>query len=196
MDILYYSNYCKHSQKIIQILVKNNIINEISCICIDKRSINKQNGQVYISLENGSKVILPPNVKIVPSLLLINQQYKIIVGDAIISYFHPQIKSQTYNATINSGEPTGYVLTASTGGTNIMSEKFTDYNMTPDELSSKGNGNRRELHNYVQYSDKITIINTPPDTYQPDKLSGDVTIDKLQQSRMDEIKGSAKSNFV
>ena len=29
MDILYYSNYCKHSQKTIQTLVKNDIIDKI-----------------------------------------------------------------------------------------------------------------------------------------------------------------------
>ena len=37
MDILYYSNYCKHSQKLINILTKNNMSDKISFICIDKR---------------------------------------------------------------------------------------------------------------------------------------------------------------
>ena len=32
MDILYYSNYCKHSQKIVQTLVKNNFKDKISFI--------------------------------------------------------------------------------------------------------------------------------------------------------------------
>jgi hypothetical protein len=190
MDILYYSNYCKHSQKIIQILVKNDIINEISCICIDKRSLNPQNGQTYISLENGSKVILPPNVKTVPSLLLIKQQYKVIVGDDIVAHFHPQMKTNNNVATMNNGEPLGYHLAISNGGTNIMSEQYTDYNMTPDELSSNGNGGRRPMHNYVPFSDKINVINTPPDTYRPDKVSNDVTIDTLQQKRFDDIDSS------
>ncbi len=187
MDILYYSNYCKHSQKTIQLLVKNDIIDKISCICIDKRIKDKQNGQTYIYLENGSKIIFPPNIQSVPSLLLVNNQYKIITGDAIISYFHPQMKMQNNNATNNNGEPEGFYLETSVGGTNIMSEKYTDYNMTPDELSSKGNSANRPLHRYVPFSDKINVINTPPDNYRPDKLGGDITVDQLQQKRMDDI---------
>lgn len=37
MDILYYSNYCKHSQKIIQNLSKTNLKDKISFICIDRK---------------------------------------------------------------------------------------------------------------------------------------------------------------
>jgi len=33
----------------------------------------------------------------------------------------------------------------------------------------------------------MTLINTPPDNYRPDKISNDVTLDTLQQKRMDEI---------
>jgi hypothetical protein len=170
-------------------LVKNNLTDKISCICIDKRIQDKQTGQTYICLENGSKIIFPPNIQSVPSLLLINNQYKIITGDEIVTYFHPQIKQQNNNATNYNGEPMGYYLEASTGGTNILSEKYTDYNMTPDELSSKGNGNR-PLHNYMAFSDKINVINTPPDNYRPDKINGDVTIDTLQQKRIDEFNQS------
>ena len=34
-------------------------------------------------------------------------------------------------------------------------------------------------------------INTPPDTYRPDKVSQNVTVDSLQQIRNDEIPKSA-----
>ena len=37
MDILYYSNYCAHSQKVVDLLVKSNMQDKISFICIDKR---------------------------------------------------------------------------------------------------------------------------------------------------------------
>jgi hypothetical protein len=33
----------------------------------------------------------------------------------------------------------------------------------------------------------MQFINTPEETYQADKIATDVTIDKLQQSRLDEI---------
>ena len=53
MDILYYSNYCKHSQNVIQTLVKSNLTDKISFICIDKRKRDENSGQMIIILENG-----------------------------------------------------------------------------------------------------------------------------------------------
>lgn len=188
MDILYYSNFCKHSQKVVTTLVKGNLSDKISFVCIDKRIRDEKTNQTYIQLENGSKVIMPPNINSVPSLLLIKQQYRVISGgDEIMKHFHPQLKTQNEQATLTNGEPSGYHIGNFTGGTNIISEQYTLYNMTPDELSSKGRGGNRQLYNYVAATDDIQFINTPPDTYRPDKVSGGVTIDTLQQKRMDEI---------
>ena len=61
------------------------------------------------------------------------------------------------------------------------------FNLTPEELSAKGNGGRRQMYNYVSANDDILSINTPPDTYQPDKIDNDITVDNLQQKRMDDI---------
>ena len=188
MDIIYYSNYCKHSQKIIQTLVKGNIYEKISFICIDKRSIDAKTNQTYILLENGSKVVLPPNIHSVPSLLLVNNNYKVILGDEIIKHYHSEIKDLTEKAVQYYGEPTGFPLGMSSGGTNIVSEQYTMYNMTPDELSAKGKGENRQIYNYVSASDEIKLIPTPAETYKPDKVSNSVTIDILQQKRMDEIR--------
>jgi hypothetical protein len=55
--------------------------------------------------------------------------------------------------------------------------------MTPDELSAKGNGQRRQMHNYVSVKNDNNTIKTPPDTYKPNKVSGDLTIEDLQQQR-------------
>ena len=187
MDILYYSNYCKHSQKIVQTLVKNNFKDKISFICIDKRKKDIANNQVYIVLENGSKVVMPPHIHSVPSLLLVENNYQVLYGDEIISHFHPKMKEYNSQATNFNGEPLGYQLYSSSGGTNIISEKFTPVDMSPEELSAKGKGSSRNLYNYVSVNQDTFFIETPPDDYKPDKLSGDVTVDSLQQRRMDEI---------
>jgi hypothetical protein len=167
--------------------VKSNLTNKISCICIDKRSRDPTNGQVYVTLENGGKVIMPPNVHSVPSLLLVKQQYRVIMGDDILKHLHPEMKNTMASQQSVQVEPSGYFLGASAGGTNIISEKFTSYSMTPDELSAKGNGGSRQMYNYISVKDDMHLINTPPDNYRPDKVSTDVTLDKLQQKRMDEI---------
>ncbi len=187
MDILYYSNYCPHSQKVLQILVKGNLSDKLSFICIDKRTKDAKTNQTYIKLENGSSVILPPNVQSVPSLLLIKNNFKILQGDEIIQHFHSDIKERSNKATNYNGEPQGFHLMKANGGTNVTSEQYTMYSMTPDELSTKGKSNNRQMYNYVSASENIHLIQTPEDKYKPDKLSNSVTIDKLQQQRIDEL---------
>jgi hypothetical protein len=87
-------------------------------------------------------------------------------------------------------EPIGTSLLQSNGGVNILSEPYTNYNLTPEELSAKGNGGRRPMYNYVSANEEIISINTPPDSYVPDKIGDGVTVDTLQQKRMDEIDNS------
>jgi hypothetical protein len=190
MDILYYSNYCKHSQKTLQVLVKGNITDKISFICIDKRVVEPSTNQTYIVLENGSKVVLPPNIHSVPSLLLVNKNYKVILGDDIIKHYHPEIKNKNDQANKYDGEPSGFLLNTSNGGTNIVSEQYTLYDMSPEELSAKGIGERRSLYNYVSANGNNSSIKTPPDTYRPDKISESVTVELLQQTRTNDIANS------
>jgi len=197
MDTLYYSNYCKHSQTVLQFLVKGDLANQLNFLCVDKRLRDPNNNQMYILLENGQRVIMPPNVHSVPALLLVKQNYRVILGEDIMKHFQPAIQQQSKQRSANyQGEPTGVSLTSfsSNQGMNIISEPFTYYSLTPDELSAKGVGGRRQMYNYVSASDDIITINTPPDTYQPDKVSNGVTVDGLQQQRMDEIQKNSSMN--
>lgn len=73
------------------------------------------------------------------------------------------------------------------GGSNIVSEQFTFYDMSPEELSSKGKGAKRQLYNYVSANNDTLSIDTPPDNYRPDKISTNVTIDSLLQKRQTDI---------
>jgi hypothetical protein len=81
----------------------------------------------------------------------------------------------------------GFPLGSLSLNSNIISEKYTSYALTPEELSAKGHSKSRPLYNYVSASDDIKFINTPADTYKPDKISNNVTVDNLQQKRLDEI---------
>ena len=142
---------------------------------------------MYIILENGGKVILPPNIQSVPALLLINENYRVLYGTEIVQRFHKDIKQQANIATKFNGEPMSYQISKGNGGTNITSEQYTLYDMSPEELSSKGSGGNRQMFNYVSYDNNLQLIQTPDDTYKPDKVSNSVTVDSLQQRRMDEI---------
>jgi hypothetical protein len=189
MDTLYYSNYCKHSQRILQFLVKGNLVNKINFLCIDKRERDVNNNQMHIILEDGKRVTMPPNIQSVPSLLLVQQGYRVILGDDIIQYYQVAANTETKRKQqqMQPVEPIGSSLMNSTGGMNIISEQYTMYDLSPDELSAKGNGGRRQLYNYVSANDEVIAIQTPPDTYHPDKINKEVTVNSLQQRRIDEI---------
>jgi hypothetical protein len=195
MNILYYSNFCPHSKLVIQFIAKNNLTNNLNCICIDKRVRLPNTNQIKIVLENGKQVSMPPNVHSVPALLLVKQNYNVILGNNIIEYLKPTIQEKTNIATNNQGEPIGYYIQNSNNGMNIVSETYTNYNMSPDELSTKGNGENRQMYSYVKADYDEVSIYTPPDNYRPDKLSNHITVDSLQQKRNDEIAINSKNSL-
>lgn len=163
MDILYYSNNCKHSQKLLAHLAKVGLLDKYNFICIDRRSIDPNTRQISVVLDRGVKTQLPPNVTRVPTLLLVNQKYTAVIGDDIYNYVNSQINPDPNNPAVeNGGEPIGYILSPSSGGVNIVSETFTMYDAPPEELSAKGNGNARQMYNYVSAKIETTAsIPTP-----------------------------------
>ena len=186
MDNIYYSNHCKHSKKILDFLSKSGLADSLNFICIDKRKRDPNTNQTNIILEDGRQVLLPPNLHSVPALLLVNKNYSLVLGSDIIQHYEPDVKKKLESANFGSGEPSSYSIQQSSGGSNIVSEQFTFYNMSPDELSAKGAGGQRQMYNYVPVASNGDTIPTPPDTYKPDKI-GEVTIDTIQHQRNSEI---------
>lgn len=194
MDILYYSTKCNFSQKVIQYIVKTGLIDKISCICIDRRQRDKNNNNTIISLENGKKVTLPPNIQSVPALLRVNKNYTVLLGDSqIIEYLNTQYGKQQLNSQIlaMNGEPESYIFSNSgVGGafnSNISSEKYTNYNLSPEDLNAKGTSKERDLYNYVPATHEIRSIQSPPDTYKPDKIPSNLTLEIIEQKRAAEV---------
>lgn len=108
--IFYYSNFCPNSQRVLQFLVRANLTTEVAFICIDKRGRNPNTNQMYIIMENGDKVLMPPNIHSVPALLMLNENYKVIYGDEIIRHYEPSIVNDKMLATNFNGEPSGFSL--------------------------------------------------------------------------------------
>lgn len=194
MDIFYYSNYCKHSQKVLQFLVKGDLVDSISFICIDKRVFDKKTNQTKIALENGTQCVLPPNVVSVPSLLVTSKNYQLILGDDIMKFYEPRIREKVAHANFGSGEPHSFSINDFTS-TNIMSEKFTSYNMSPDELAAKSTSVNRPLYGYVGINDDNHFISTPPDTYVPDKLKN-ISMEQLEKERNSDVESSLPPLFI
>jgi hypothetical protein len=184
-SILYYSNFCEHSKKLLQVLSKSQVSKDLHFICIDKRTKGSDN-KIYIVLESGQKIVMPENVTNVPALLLLNQNYTVLYGDAIYNHLKPKQEVITRQATSNNMEPMAFSL----GGGCVVSDQFSFLDMDSEELNTKGNGGMRQMHNYVplNYSDAIS---TPTDEhdYKEGRSSGnqEMTIEKLQQMREQEL---------
>jgi hypothetical protein len=177
--ILYYSNYCKSSTKVLQILSKYDMGDKVHFICIDGR-INK-NGETYAVLQNGQEILIPKNITAVPALLLLNQQYLVIYGvSEIINYFQKGMDQQIKQATGGNMVPMSKSQSQSQsqrqskiqqqdkeetdgyggfGGffssSGVVSDNFSFLDQDDAELSAKGNGGLRQMHHYAKPEDDV-----------------------------------------
>ena len=186
-SILYYSNFCEHSKKLLQTISKANISKDIHFICIDKRT-KDSNNKIYIILENGQKIIMPENVSRVPALLLLNQGYNVLYGESILQHLKPRQQEMVKKATQNNLEPMAFGFSGGGFGS-ITSDQYSFLDMDSDSLSAKGNGGIRQMHNYVDlnYSDNISTPEDDHDYKGSNKISGDLTVEQLQQQREQDL---------
>ena len=175
--ILYYSNYCDNCKKLLVILSKSSVKNDIHYICIDKRIV--RNNNTYVVLESNQEILLPNTINAVPALMIINDNYKVLYGDNIMNFLKPVVQMTAQKATNYNGEPSAFKFDLLSSG--VVSDNFSYLDQNSDELSAKGSGGLRQLYSYatIDYTDKIE---TPPDDYIPDKI-GEVNVKNLEQER-------------
>ena len=158
-SILYYSNFCEHSKKLLGVLSRTNVQKDIHFICIDKR-VKDPNGKVFIVLENGQKIIMPENVNRVPALLLLNKGYDVLYGESILQHLNPRQEVEIKKATNNNMEPMAFSFGGGGFG-DVVSDQYSFLDQNSEDLEAKGNGGLRQMHNYVDlnYTDNITLTN-------------------------------------
>lgn len=180
-NILYYSNYCDNCKKLLQILSRTQIQDELHFLCIDKR-VTMPDGSTQLIIKNGQQVLLPPTITKVPALMLVNNGFHVLFGDQIYQHLQPKEKTAQNNATMNQGEPDAFSFNAfSPSG--ITSDQYSFLDMNADELLAKGQGGLRQMHNYVNFNeDTMMSIDTPPDNYSPDKVN-DGAMQEYEQQR-------------
>lgn len=186
-SILYYSNFCEHSKKLLQGISKTQLNKDIHFICIDQRV--KENNKTFIVLQNGQKIVLPENITRVPALLLLNKNYEVLYGEAINQYFKPKQESQVMEATYNNLEPMAFSIESGGFGA-IVSDNYSFLDMNSEELEAKGDGGLRQMHNYVDLSYESSRIQTLEDDADPkgsNKIPQGLTIEQLQKQREDEF---------
>ncbi len=170
-NILYYSNYCDKCKDILRTVGNSEIKKDMHFVCIDKRFRDSQSGAIYVILENQQKIILPPQVQKVPAMLLLKEGNKIIFGAEIANKIKPQNDLVDARASGFNGEPMAFSLgNDNIGGFGVASDNFSYWDQGSDELLAKGNGGARQMYNYATV-DHSTNIETPADTWQPDKVN-------------------------
>jgi hypothetical protein len=179
-SILYYSNYCNHCKNLLGILTKTEIKKEIHFLCIDKR-VKKSDG-IYIVLENGTEILMPGVIKSVPSMLLLNRGNIVLEGEKINDYLFPKIEQEQMKATEMNGEPMAFGMN---DFGSFHNDSFSFLDQSADELSAKGDGGMRQIHNFASLNFSSNI-ETPPDDYVPDKVKN-VSLDQLQQQRAKDV---------
>jgi hypothetical protein len=192
--ILYYSNFCEPSKKLLQTVSKTQNVSNIHFVCIDKR-IRDNNGKIFIILQNEQKLLMPENVTRVPALLLLNENYRVIYGDEIYRHLKPQVTQQIQQATKNNMEPVnfqdGFGSFGGFGSGGIVSDNFSFLDQSDTDLSVKGNGGLRQMHNYVTLNDSMNLsMKLPQDDYdyKNDKLKeGEMSVESLQRRREEEL---------
>ena len=194
-SIIYYSNSCDRCKSVLTALSKSRVQDDIHFLCIDKR-VKSGTGAWHIITETGEKVLLPPQVNRVPALLLLNKGHQVLYGDQILQHFQPKNASLNDVATGFNGEPNAFALGRESmgGGFGVASDNYSFLDQSADELSAKGNGGMRQLYNYATI-DLVDKIETPPDTYSPDKV-GSVSLEQLQNKRSLEITNQQQQNTV
>ena len=182
-SVLYYSNYCQHCKDLIMKISRTKTRDDIHFVCIDKREKHKD-GSTHIILENGQRLLLPPNIKKVPSILLLHHGNRVLDGIHEITHYMTPGEVQINNKATNfNGEPSAFSF--SEMGSN-MSDNYSYLDMSTEELSAKGNGGLRMMHSYCKISGDQTIA-TPPEDYEPDKV-GQVDLGKLQMQRANDVR--------
>lgn len=191
-SILYYSNFCEPSKKLLQAISKTQNTKDIHFICIDKRT-KDSNGKIHIILHNEQKIIMPENVTRVPALLLLNQNYKVIYGDDIYKHLRPQTQVQIKQATKNNMEPVTYQdgFGSFSGFGGIVSDNYSFLDQSDNDLGVKGEGGLRQMHNYVSLNESMNMsMSLPQDEqdYKTDKMKeGELSVEALQRKREQEL---------
>ena len=93
-------------------------------------------------------------------------------------------KSVIEEATMKNSDPTAFSINDIGGG--VSSDNYSFLDQGVEDLSAKGTGGMRQMHHYISVHDDDISIVTPPDNYEPNTI-GDVSMEKLQQKRQNEI---------
>jgi hypothetical protein len=160
--VIYYSNFCDPSKKLLQKVAKTKLSQEIHFICIDRRQRDSK-GNTILFLQN-EQVMLPPQVTKVPALYQIETK-QVLFGDDIYGFLLPKEVAINQVATNGNFEPECYSIY----GMNKMSDQYSYWDQSVEDLGAKGSGGLRQMHKFAALEEQCQIV-TPKEDHIPDKV--------------------------
>ena len=156
--ILYYSNLCENSKKILHEITRTDIQNDVHFVCVDSRM--QQGGNTIVVLETGETVLVPKQVVRVPAMFII-EDARFLFGNEIHDLIGTSCQKKLEDATSGQLEPFGFA---------------TNYYSNIDEVESVAGYYASATH------DNMQNIITPPEDYKSDKVDED-SIKSYQEQR-------------
>lgn len=174
---------CENCSNLLAVLAKSPAKNDMHFVCVDKRE-RDPDGKLVVIMSNGARLPLPPNVTKVPALLLLNKGNRALFGDEIMSFLRPIERRANEVAQGGNGEPTAYAF-GDAGAFGVASDQYSFLDQNAESMTAKGDGGMRQLHSYATV-DTRDNIETPPDTYAPDRI-GEGALEDIQTRRNQEF---------
>ena len=191
---MYFSNHCDHSKKLLQTLAKTGLQDDMHFISIDNRIQDPEDGNVYVVLENGSRILLPRAISRVPAIFLVSNK-QILFGDEIYQYLQSLMSKNVERVAQSQVEPEAFSFGGYGAPSAVMSDQFSFLDMNVEDYAAKGGGGMRQLHNYVTIHNKVDNMSTsskPMSSFDETKVPSGVTVEQLQKMREQEFISMSK----
>jgi len=174
--ILYYSNFCEPSKKLLQLIARTKQRENLHFLCVDSR-FRSPRGDVMLQV-GAQQVALPPSVSRVPALFFTDSS-RTLFGDDIYSHLAVKEEAITRVETAGNMEPECYSSQMTS-----MSDAFSYWDQAAEDLQATGNGGLRQMHNFVTI-DQTFSIPTPEDKWESDKIgrNGSKSLEQYKAER-------------
>lgn len=144
--ILYYSNLCENSKKILHEITRTDIQNSVHFVCVDNRKT--AGSDTTVVLGTGETILIPKQVVRVPAMFII-EDARFLFGNEIHDLIGKSCQKSLEDATAGQLEPFGFA---------------TNHYSDIDEVESVAGYYASATH------DNMQNIITPPEDYKSDKV--------------------------
>ena len=174
--IVYYSNFCDPSKKLLQLIAKTKQRQDMHFLCVDTR-FKSNRGEIMLQVGT-QHVALPSVITRVPAVFFVDTN-KVLFGDDIYGYLAPREETITRVETAGNMEPECF-----SSQTASMSDSYSYWDQESEELKASGQGGLRQMHNYVTIDESQTI-QTPKEDWEADKIgkNGSKTLEEYKAER-------------